>query len=379
MDRKNFSGHGIRVRASTAELRLLIRILSKDTAGAARCLENHPGLMNMLAETCNRTGLSVVLLRALEGSPLQSAIMPQRIGYLRAAVQVQRERLQALMPALASLVELFDSAKQPFILLKGPYLARRYYGDIMGREYVDIDLLVPVQNRSKVCALLKSAGYHRQSGILLSEGLTGLFVHAFDFRSGTVGIDLHWNLSQHISLHLNEEQWWTQRVSFSIDGKSYEVLSDRHEVTFAALSLLRDIERGRPKPKNIIDLMQIAVATDVHMDWEDMLSARDGTAGPVEYVLRRCLEITDACDLVPNLSASLNRRQRIRVPQSSITDSPLQFPPAFLGLGNKLRVATAYETNPATWLFWWGLSLPFRLAAHKKPPLRSGQRKRRRA
>lgn len=375
---RNFSGHGTRIPASTAELRLLIRLLSKDLVGTARCIENQPELMRTLAETCNRSGLSVVLLRALEGLQMQSAIIPQQIESLNRAVQVQKERLQALMPALKDLAELFNSAGQPFILLKGPYLASRFYGNIMGREYVDIDLLVPASNRSRACALLKANRFDLQSGILLSEGLTRFFVHAFDFRSGTARVDLHWNLSRHISLHLDEKQLWAQRGSFSMEGRSYDVLSDRHEVIFAAVSLLRDIERGRPKPKNIIDLIQVAAAVDAQMDWEAMLSSRDGTAKPLENILRLCLEITDACDLVPNLVASLNRRQEIRVPRADLDHSPLLFPPDFLGLGNKLWAARAYDINMAGWLLWWAMSLPFRLAVHRKSPSHPGQRKRRR-
>jgi len=377
MEYKNFSGHGTRVHASTAEMRLLVRILSKDAAGTARCLESCPELINMLAETCNRSGLSVVLLRALEGLPLRSALMPHQIESLNEALYVQKERLQTLGPALVSLAELFESGRQPFILLKGPYLASRFYGNILGREYVDIDLLVPSRNWSKASALLETAGFHRHSGILLRENLTRFFVHAFDFYSGKVGIDLHWNLSRHISLHLNEEQLWAQRASFSIEGRSYDVLSDKHEVIFATLSLLRDIERERPKPKNIIDIMRIAAATDARMDWDALLSARDGTVGPLLHVLRRCLEITDAWDLVPNLAAALNRHHRIRVPTTaSVADSPLQFRPVFIGLGNKLWAARAYDTNLAVWLFWWALSLPFRLAVHKKPPVQFRHRKR---
>lgn len=375
VEHKNFSGHGTRVRASAAELRLLVRILSKDAAGTARCLEGCPELINILAETCNRSGLSVVLLRALEGSPLRSALMPHQIELLNEALQIQEERLQTLGPALTSLAELFEAGKQPFILLKGPYLASRFYGDILGREYVDIDLLVPARNWPKARALLETAGFHRHSGILLGENVTRFFVHAFDFYSGKVGVDLHWKLSRHISLHLDEEQLWAQRASFSIDGRSYDVLSDEHEVIFAALSLLRDIERMRAKPKNIIDLIRIASAADARMDWNTLLSARDGTAGPLVHVLRRCLEITGACDLVPNLAAALNRLRRIQVPaMASAADSPLQFRPAFLGIGNKLWAARAYDTNLAAWLFWWALSLPFRLVVHKQPPRQFLQR-----
>ena len=377
MQDKKLSRNGTQVQASTAELHLLVCLLTKNAVGAARGLEASPELINKLAETCGRSGLSVALLRALEGSPLRSRLNPRQVELLNEARQLQKQRQQALEPALLHLAELFESRKQPFILLKGPYLASRFYGNTMGREYVDIDLLVPSADRSNACAIIEAAGFRRYSGILLSEDLTGFFVHAFDFRTGQVSVDLHWNLSRHPSLRIDEKQLWAQRVSFRLEGRSYDVLSDEHEVLFAALSLLRDIERGRPKLKNVIDSIMIAEAVDARIDWDGLLSSRDGTAGPLAHVLRLCLEITDARNLVPNLAAALNRHGRSCVPiMACAADSPLQFRPSFFSLGNKLWAARAYDTGMAAWLFWWALSLPFRLAVHKKPPLQSRQRMR---
>jgi len=364
-----FTGHGAHIAMSVMELRLLVRILSRDAAGVARCLEGWPELVGALAESCNRSGLSVVFLRALDDSPLRSALTSQRIERLNEALNRQKERQRACGQALLSLAELLASGKQPFILLKGPYLASRFYGSTGGREYVDIDLLVPRADRSKTCVLLRNAGFHRRSRVLLGEGLTSFFVHAFDFRWRAVQVDLHWALSRHPSLHVDERRLWAMRGSFEIEGRSYDVLSDEHEVIFAALSLLRDIERGRPKPKNIIDLIQIAKATDSRLDWDVVLSAADGTAGPLVNVLGQCLEIADARDLAPNLAAALARHGKSFVPALPATaDTPLLFRPVRLVLGNKLWTARVYETSLPSWLFWWGISLPFRLAVHRQPP-----------
>jgi len=374
MQDTSISRNGTQIQASAAELHLLLCLLTKDAASAERCLEAGPELINKLAEICTRSGLSVMLLRALEGSPLRSRLAPRQTELLNEARLRQVERQKVLGPALLRLAELFESRKQPFILLKGPYLASRLYGDILGREYVDIDLLIPSADRSNACVLLEKAGFQLYSRILLSEDLTGFFVHAFDFRAGQVAVDLHWNLSRHPSLHINEEQLWTQRTSFDLEGRSYDVLSDAHEVIFAALSLLRDIERGRPKLKNIIEIILIARVADARIDWDALLSSGDGTAGPLAHVLRLCLEITDARNLVPSLAAALKRHGRNRTPNiPGVADSPLRFRPSFFGIGNKLWAAHAYDTGMATWIIWWALSLPFRMAVHKKPPLQLRQ------
>jgi hypothetical protein len=113
-----------------------------------------------------------------------------------------------------------------------------------------------------------------------------------------------------------------------------------------------------------------AQAADARIDWDALLSSVDGTARPLAHVLRLCLGITDAFNLVPNLAGALNRHGMSRMPViTCVTDSQLQFRPAFLSLGGKLWAARACNAGMAVWLFWWALSLPFRLAVHKKPPL----------
>ena len=374
MKSRDDSGHAVRVRADIAEFSLLVRILANDAAGTARNLEADPGLLDSLAETCIRSGLSVALFRALEASPMQSALEPARIGRLEEALRRQTERQRVLERALFRMAQLFDSQKQPFILLKGPYLSRRFFGGAVGREYADIDLLVPDADRFKACALIESAGYRRQSRIFLHEGLTRFFVHAFDYHSRDARMDLHWRLCRHPSLHIDEKRLWATRASFRIDGYDFNVLSDEYEIVFAALSLLRDIERGRPKAKNVVDLVRIAMTVDASLDWDKVLSARDGTARPVRRVLRLCLEKSDSHDLAKNLAEALARHGRGHESVSNgSAEAPLRFKPGFLSLGNKIWAARAYETSLLSWLSWWALSLPFRLAVHRKPPLRFRQ------
>ena len=73
----SFTGHGARISMSVMELRLLVRLLSNDAAGVARCLDGGPELVGKLADSCNRCGLSAVVLGALEGSPLRTELTPR--------------------------------------------------------------------------------------------------------------------------------------------------------------------------------------------------------------------------------------------------------------------------------------------------------------
>jgi hypothetical protein len=357
--------------AGVAELRLLLRLVRGDAPFVERALADRPDSLNTLAGIAACEGLSVVLLRALERSPFVAGLASARRDVLEQRRHRQGERLRALREALDNLAQRFAIAGQPFLLLKGPYLAARFYGDVAGREFVDIDLLVPRRQRAAACARLIEAGYQRKSRILISEGLSAFFVHGFDFVAGPVNLDLHWALSRQGSLRLDEESIWARRGAYILDGRSYDVLGDEDEIVFATLGLMRDIERGRPKLKNILDLVQIVAAGDGHLDWDGLFAAgrKDGTYGPLVNVLGLCLDFADAHDLAPRLSAALTSYSGHRVPLWSA--GPLfRFSPVRLGLGNKLWAARSYDGTLASWLLWWSASLPFRVAVHRrrKPP-----------
>jgi len=351
--------------ATAADLRLLVRLVRSDPAGVERALACRPDAVDVLARLAIRGGLSVVLLQALDRMPLlRASLVPELLQALQERQQRQERRREQLLQALDEIAKRFDTSGQSFILLKGPYLATRFYGDLAAREYLDIDLLVPRRDRARACGLLSAAGFRRGSRTFLGEALTSVFVHGFDFVADGVNLDLHWALSRHLSLRLDEDAMWNRRGRCQVAGRTYNVLGDADEVIFAVLGLMRDIERARPKLKNLLDLVQILAATDAELDWRGLLVAQDGTRGPLVNVLGMCLDLADAHDLAPRLSLALSTEQSRRIP-APMTSQPLRFAPHYLGLGNKLWVARAYDSSLPGWLMWWAMSLPFRVAAHR--------------
>jgi hypothetical protein len=74
------------------------------------------------------------------------------------------------------------------ILLKGPALAERLYGDKESRTYVDTDLLVAIEDLSSAGATLRSLGY----GLVASHEVGGVSVgHAQTWSCGRHVVDLH--------------------------------------------------------------------------------------------------------------------------------------------------------------------------------------------
>jgi hypothetical protein len=351
-----------------ASIRLLIRLLRGDPSGTLRCVELRPDAYDALAAFTVDTGLSIVLLRALEARGMAHEISADRRRALAQRRDLQLARHANLAAGLVRLADVLQAADIPFMLLKGPYLGARIYGDPRGREFLDLDLLVRQTDRRRACDVVAQAGYRRRSRVLGSATLTARFVHGFDYVGDGVNLDLHWGFSRHPSLRLDESLIWQHKSSFTIDGRSYAVPGDEHEVTLQVLALLRDIERGRAKPKNIVDLVQVVAAVDSALSW-DALFARgrdEGTRGPLVNVLALCLDVADAHDYAPRLAGTLARHAGRRVAMAK-ADVPPRFAALQPGLGSRLWAARSYDASLVACLAWWFVSMPFRRAAHGWP------------
>jgi hypothetical protein len=273
-----------------------------------------------------------------------------------------------LSAGLARIAHAFDAAALPFVLLKGAYLGQRFYGDPAGREFVDLDLLVRRADRRRAAALLGEMGFARRSRTLGSEALTAFFVHAFDYAAAGVYVDLHWRVARHPSFRFDESGIWDRTGTFALDGRSYRVPSGEDEVTLQALALLRDIERGRPKLKNVVDLLVVAAALDATLPWDDLFarSKSEGTYGPLVNVLSLCLDAAAARDTAPSLATAL-AKHAARLTPAIDAATLLRLGPASRSLAHRLWAARSHDASLAAYLAWWTASLPFRRAAHGAP------------
>jgi hypothetical protein len=349
----------------TGSIRLLVRLLRRDAAGIRRCLEERRETLDKLAAAALDGGLSVALLRALVGPGLTQQLSEERQVALADRRDRQAARYTVLTNGLARVASMFEAAGVPFMLLKGPYLAARFYGDPQGREFVDVDLMITHADRRRALRVLEEAGFVRRSRVLGSEALTAYFVHGFDLVADGVNLDLHWSLSRHPSFKLNESSIWERKEAFLLGDRSYAVLSDGDEVTLQVLALLRDIARGRPKIKNVVDLIQVVVTIDPTMAWDAMFVAgrTSGIYGPLVNVLSLCLDVADAHDLAPRIAATLTRHagRRVRFAPAGV---PSHILPARTGFETRLWAARSHDAALGSWLVWWAVSLPFRRAVH---------------
>ena len=123
------------------------------------------------------------------------------------------------------------------IALKGLHLAELVYGDISLRPMIDLDLLVPLAQRKRAIAALRSQGYafeERKLGFAFKDGqpdlmLVGKYhVGLVNRQAGTV-VEIHWSLAD--PLHPYDpplEDIWHNAVPAKLGDAETRVMSPEY-------------------------------------------------------------------------------------------------------------------------------------------------------
>ncbi|MFU8765833.1 MAG: nucleotidyltransferase family protein, partial [Haliea sp.] len=107
-----------------------------------------------------------------------------------AAVQqlARASRCRALLPIID---QQLTGAGIPYVVLKGLFLAQRFFGDIDKRFMWDVDILVQPQYLDATVEALAGADLHRPAGVTMDPRNPLWGIHAIDVR-GTIGaVDIH--------------------------------------------------------------------------------------------------------------------------------------------------------------------------------------------
>lgn len=346
-------------------LALLSLLLKGEHDAAAHCLQHGAVRPDEFGRFLTQHRLQLFVFSTLEGSPVRELLPREWLDELKKFSLHQWSRQETLVRELAKLSPLLTAAGYEFILLKGPYLAARFFGGIDRREYWDVDVLIRREDLIAVERLLFNDGYVRKSGILLSEAITSRFTHALDFAKPNIAVDLHWLLSANAGHHLNYEAIWSERQTFVLRNHRYFVLSDEYQLVLTLISIFKDLERGAAGLKPFVDLYFILSAVSRDLDWDGFLKRRRR-----ENILRISVNILDLfmglfdChDRFPEVSDAVARQQQLVVAVSSEhLHMLIEAQPG--ALRNKIWAAGIYDCSRIHVFFWWLLSLPFRLAVH---------------
>jgi hypothetical protein len=219
--------------------------------------------------------------------------------------------------ASAEVMTKLEGAGVPFLLLKGPALARFLYRSDERRPYIDVDLLVAPGFRERAGETLAALGYENLTERAGVEEFTGA-LHAETWHSSTrMPVDLHWRLA---GCGAAPERAWPRLFEdhqmVLVAGCEAPVLSRAglalHLATHAAqhgpgdVKAIGDLERGVERWP--LDDWQAAARLAVAVEGVEALAAG----------LRLCpqgVALAEVLELRPNAELSwtiVNRRSRPR-------------------------------------------------------------------
>jgi hypothetical protein len=226
---------------------------------------------------------------AIEGLRSGAVVLPDGAraalsdAHLRASVLVV-----ALERRLGQVVRaLLEEDVEP-VVLKGPTLARPFYGSIV-RTYGDIDLLVPVAGWRRALDVLARSGFRR----LIPEPRPG-----FDERFGKGAshadpegyeVDLHRTLVLGpFGLWIDPDELLSRAVPFSWHDRTFRRLDDT--ATLLHVCLHASLGSRPPLLLPLRDVLQVAYTGTV--DWGAFaeLSRRWRIGAPVSWALRSAAE-----------------------------------------------------------------------------------------
>lgn len=201
------------VAAGHAEEQVRVRIETPDAL-------NWDRLLNLSEYHCVSPVINTVLNRYFSDCVPTSAT--QRLSEICRDVE---RRSFALGGELIRLRHLFQSAGISFLTIKGPTLAQMVYGDVMLRDFRDLDVLIEKKDAVAVFKLMKEAGFSPQLQICEHELIDYMhFCGQLPFRrvlGSPLVIDVHWELHS-----LKPEKsyfFWKQQSSFFT--KDFDTLS----------------------------------------------------------------------------------------------------------------------------------------------------------
>jgi hypothetical protein len=352
---------------AVSHLDLLMGLLTRDVGSVTTITTSSPpDVIGSFEGFARRNQLSG-FLHTMTSDPATGAMLPAGLtaAFKRRHAMESRKR-DLLHAELIRLIDVFSAAKVDCIVMKGPELARRFYGSDDRRCYWDLDLLVRHAALDDSRRLLTESGFERRSPMFFGERISIAVAHALDYAKGEVGIDLHWKFSSHPSFRLNYERVWDRREAWILDGRTCNVLSAEDALTLNLLSSFKDIERGAFRVRSFVDLWMILQVIDANFSWDRFFSERneENVRLICAGVLSLFLVLFQSAARFPRLARELERHGDARF-QGTRMDAMQLIEPTFLGPARRLWASRLYQISRTRHLAWWALSLPVRLNVHK--------------
>jgi hypothetical protein len=286
------------------------------------------------------------------------AALPQET---RDRIYAMRDRQVNVAGRCLTLLDEIDAACRteslPFLVVKGPSMALRFYGGVAARGYWDLDVMVRERDRRRMESLLTRIGAICLSRKPLGGAVSAWLNHSFDYERNGIKLDLHWCMSRLPAVRCDGDAAFARAEAMDLAGRAVRVLSAADELHFVLISAFADIQRGYLRMQSLIDAWRLLLLMPPNA-WPGFFALRrtERTDRMCRETLKVLLASLKLADEVPALASALGgcpSTERARdVLRSSLA-----------GWRGKAWGARSLPATLPHYAAWWTLSLPFRVAA----------------
>lgn len=342
-------------------LDFLKRLHRADARLLASWLLSHRQDLIALVDFLVQERLGVYAYSALVDLNLQALFSKAAWSLLEDQWRRQQQRNTELLDGLAGIDRAFQEAGIEYRLLKGMYLADRFYGGIDRRFTWDIDLMVRSADIPHALDLLDRLGFAKPQFSLGLERFAPQVAHALECcRADGLSVDLHWAFRRLPGLTLDCDRLWRESGCHVLGGLSCPVPSDEYTLLQLLLGVAADVDRGLCRMRAVWDVYRV-IQGMANPDWAQFLARREGE-GSLKLVfnaLALVLFRLDGQTEFPALTEALDAYGEIRLIASKEQARTILERPAH-GLANH-RLYARWQPLPQ-WQYWpwWAATLPLR-------------------
>jgi hypothetical protein len=249
--------------------RLLVDALHRDSSrlDATRVAQLDDAGWDALLALAARQHVRPQLHRRLNQPDLRDRVPARFRAALRTVCTAIARRNLELHAELLRLLERFDAAGIPVVLLKGMHLATGVYADIARREIFDIDVLVPRERLREATAIVLDAGYAPREDVVFDD-YVAVHHHVVPLENAAaVTVELHWNVAlPRFSYSIDPAGLWNGIETVEVFGRRAQVLSPQHALLHLSMhmALQHQFEFGlRP----LCDISALVEKRAADLDW----------------------------------------------------------------------------------------------------------------
>lgn len=167
---------------------------------------------------------------------------------------------------LNSIVEQFDAAELPIIVIKGPAIAR-FYDNPECRSMSDLDILVEDKYLTQARQIIESMGYE----LVIDQDDPSM--HYGYKKPGHLYIELHYGLMEPSTLGWRDlNQWyrhiWENRKMITFEDVEISVMAEEDEIINQVVHLAIHMLYGGVRMKHLYDIALLIKSCRTELDWD---------------------------------------------------------------------------------------------------------------